>query len=471
MRGCKGAAGRVAVAIAFVLASSSPSVAQDFDPIVAAQLRVAEEAVAAALAGGRGDGALAEAYGGLGRISHAYEMFDRAEQAYLQAARLAPADAQWPHLLGYLYQQTGRLDAAAIRFADARRLQPANHAATVRLGQVYLGLGRTREARAAFEEVRDVFPALARQGLGEVALRDGDYAVAVRQLLGALERAPDADALHYPLAMAYRGQGRLDDARRHLDRRGPRGIRIGDPIVDALAPLVRGERGLVTQGRRAYEAGLFAEAAAAFARAAADAPASATARFNLGLATLQLGDTPAALGHLQAAFALDPADAQHGRELARLLVRAGRAVDAIDVLEKVVAADEHDEDSLVGLSLLLAGASRYGDAIAVLDGAVRRHPAWVASTTTLARLLASVPDVTLRNGRRALDLATAVYDAAPVPAHAETVAMALAELNRCADAMTWLRRAIADADRVGDAGEAKRLTDEAVRYDSAPCRR
>jgi tetratricopeptide (TPR) repeat protein len=441
------------------------------DVQVRLQIEQAERAVQAAIAARADNRSLAEAYGRLARIHHAYELFEPAEAAYREAARLAPADGQWPHLLGYLYQQTGRLDEAMRTFGDALRLQPSNHAVTARLGQVCLGLGRLREARDLFERLRHTFPALARQGLGEVALRERRYDAAAELFLDALTRVPQATSLHYQLAMAYRGLGRVEDARTHLAQRGQGGIRIGDPIVDSLQELVRGERGLVMQGRRAYESGQYAEAAAAFARAAADAPGSATARFNLGLATLQLGDTATAITHLQAAFALDPADAQHGRELARLLLRAARPDEAIAVLRQVTAADDNDEDSLVGLSLLLAGAARFGEAVALLGGSVDRHPDRLTSATTLARLLAVAPDAALRNGQRALDLATTVYQRAAAPAHAETVAMALAELGRCSEALDWLRRGIADAERVGEVNEARRLTTELPRYETASCRR
>jgi hypothetical protein len=102
---------------------------------------------------------------------------------------------------------------------------------------------------------------------------------------------------------------------------------------------------------------------------------------------------------------------------------------------------------------------------------VRRHPHRLTSATTLARLLAVTPDAALRNGQRALDLAMTVYERAAEPAHAETVAMALAELGRCAEALTWLRRGMADAERVGDGNEVRRLTGELPRYEAASCRR
>src|SRR6185436_1219317 len=145
-----------------------------------------------------------------------------------------------------------------------------------RLGQVYLGMNRLREAREQFDSVAAVFPALAQYGLGEVALRERRFDEAVGHFRAALERVPQASSIHYSLAMAYRGLGRMDDARTHLAQQGPVGITVGDPIVDALRALVRSERGLVAQGRRAYEAGQFQQASDAFAKAIEVAPASAT---------------------------------------------------------------------------------------------------------------------------------------------------------------------------------------------------
>jgi Flp pilus assembly protein TadD len=187
----------------------------------------------------------------MGRLFHVYEFFDSAEAAYLNALRLAPNDVTWLHLLGYLYQQTGQLEAAANRFEQAIRVQPNDRAAIVRLGQAYLGLNRLREAREQFQSVEAVFPMLSRNGLGEIALRERRYNEAVSHFRAVLERVPQASSVHYSLAMAYRGLGRLDEARAELEKRGSAGLNVGDPIVDGLQALVRGERGLVAQGRRA----------------------------------------------------------------------------------------------------------------------------------------------------------------------------------------------------------------------------
>ena len=307
----------------------------------------------------------------------------------------------------------------------------------MRLADVWLELNRLVDAREQYTSLLEVFPAAARRGLGEVSLRQGRYREAVEHFTIALERVPQAGAVRYSLGMAYRGLGRLDDARAQIERRGPGTITAADPTVDALTSLIRGERLLVIHGSRAYAAGRMDEAITAFERALAVAPSSVAARVNLAAARLQLGDVSRAIQELQVAYAQAPADV---------------------------------EEPLMSLALLLSERERYVDAIALLDGAERRSPGRQATATTLARLLASSPDVERRDGARALALATGVYEREPGAAHGETVALALAELGRCADALEWMRRAVSAAQEAGDLAEVMRLRGAQPRYEASPCR-
>ena len=443
----------------------------ELESSVAEQLRQAEREFGVVTAKRRlADGDLAEAYGSVGRVFHAYEFFEAAAAAYANAVRLRPDEFRWLHLLGYLYQQTGRLEESADRLLAARRAQPDDRAAAARLGDVYLGLNRLREAREQFQSVMTTFPAAAASGLGEVALREGRFEEAIGYFRAALERVTQATSIHYSLAMAYRGLGRLDEARSHLQQRGPGGIRAADPIVEELQTLVRGERLLVIQGRRAYEAGQFQDAAAAFTRAIGVAPGSVAARVNLGLTLSQLGRDADAVEHLRVGFEETPGDANVSGALIGALLRLTREDEAIDVLTRVRSVDADNEGMLVSLSILLAHRERYREALALVDGANRRFPERATTATTLARLLASSPDLSLRDGRRALELAMAVYASGPAPVHGETVAIALAELGRCGEAFEWMRRAVSEADQAKDAAETARLRRETPKYDTASCR-
>jgi tetratricopeptide (TPR) repeat protein len=178
-----------------------------------------------------------------------------------------------------------------------------------------------------------------------------------------------------------------------------------------------------------------------------------------------------ALEHLRAAFQRAPDDGQVRTELIAALVRLQRKDEAIDVLTKAHANAVDDEAPLLSLAILLADRQRYREAIALLEDGHRRFPNRAPTATTLARLLASAPDRSVRDGRRALDLATDVYTSQPTPVYGETVALALAELDRCDEAADWMRRAIADAERAKDSAESARLKAEAGRYTQRPCRR
>jgi len=416
-------------------------------------------------------GALAAGYGALARVLHAYELFDSAEPAYRNAVRLAGGDATWHYLLGYLYQQTGRLTDAAEQFEAAIRLQPMWRVSAVHLGDVYLQLNRLSDARTQFESVIGVFPAVARNGLGEVALREGRYAEAINHFSAVLDRVPTATSVHYSLAMACRGAGRLDEARAHLERRGAGTIRVADPLGDDLQSLVRGERLLVIHGRRLYDAGQFAGAADVFRRALAASPGSVAAHANLGVTLSQLGQLDEAIPHLQRAFDETPDDTTTRSVLVRALLRRARYDEAIAVLRHVVAIDPGSEESVVSLALVLSDRARFRDALAVLDEAERRSPGRPVTGTTLARLLASAPDRAVRDGRRALDLAMRAYDSRGSAVDAETVALALAESGRCADAREWMQRAVSLAETGGDVEELARLKSESTAYRSDTCRR
>ena len=439
------------------------------EPAVVEHLEATRQELAQAVASGQRGPALAQAYGAAAEVWHAYEIFEPAEAAYLEAVRLAPGEPRWRYLLGYLYQQTGRWEEAAAAFSAMRGARHQREA-LARLGDVYLQMNRLREARQQFDAIVATFPAIAHNGLGEVALREGRHREAVEHFRAALDLAPAATSIHYSLAMAYRALGRLDDARVHLQRRGAGGLRIADPVVDRLPTLVRGERLLVIQARRAYEAGQFDAAAAAFTRALAEAPDSAAAHGGLGILLIREGRDREAVDHLRLAFEQAPGDRAIRTALTGALLRLGRPDDAIAALAVARAVDPDDEDLAVGLSILLAGGARYGEATALLEEAHRRFPDRTATATTLARLLATAPDRALRDGPRALALATAVYEASPAPAHAETIALALAELGQCGEALAWMQHAIAGAERARDGEEAARLKAARPAYGGRSCR-
>lgn len=467
------------------------------------QLQALQTSIAARLREpGTTDAQMSEAYGLLAQVYHAYSLTPPAEQCYLNAQRLAPRDFRWVYLLGGLYQTEARAADAIAAFRRAQKLRPEYPATPVHLGNLHLQQNRNEEALAAFNEALalDARCAAALYGLGQVALSERRYAEAVKYFEQALTAVPAANRIYYSLAMAYRGLGETEKAQRFLEKQGMVGVRVADPVREALQELVRGERLFLIRGRMAFDAGRFADAAAEFRQAVEANSSSVPARVNLGFALSQLGDAAAAiaefqaavrlapenstahynlgvllarqkqlepaLAHLRAALKSQPDDAEAGLLLARLL-RASRPEEAAGEFAQVVAAQPENEDALLEWTQLLVRGKQHQKALAELEKASARFPQRGRTAAALSFLLSASPQLDLRDGKRSLDLAQRVYQATRNIQHGALVALALAELGRCSEAAALQRRLIASAESEKQTALAAKLKTDLPRYESA----
>ena len=94
-------------------------------------------------------------------------------------------------------------------------------------------------------------------GLGRAALARRDYAGAVEQFEAALALDRRASIVHYPLALAYRGLGKVDEAEAHLRQRGEIEIGPPDPLMRDLAESLHSASMFEARGDRALAAGDF----------------------------------------------------------------------------------------------------------------------------------------------------------------------------------------------------------------------
>ena len=191
-------------------------------PSVQRQIRDAYRSLLAAVRSS--DGSMrSDAFGAMGTLFMAAEFPVEAEQCLLNAQILAPDDFRWPYYLGHLHRLTGAPAKAIERFERAVGLRPAA-AARVWLIRAHLDLGRPESAAPHVREALDRHPGVpaVRVEAGRLALALGDDAGAVAHLTAAFAMDPEASVIHYPLAMAYRRLGNLEQARYHLVRRGGR---------------------------------------------------------------------------------------------------------------------------------------------------------------------------------------------------------------------------------------------------------
>jgi tetratricopeptide (TPR) repeat protein len=450
---------------------------------------------------------LGEAYGMMGEIYQAYSLISPAKECYLNASRLAVKDFRWVYLLGKLHEREGDAQTAIGYYDIARHLRPDYLPVLVGLGNIYLQLNRLEEAESSFRRALEIneASAAASYGLGQASLSRRSYADAVKHLEKALRLAPEANRLHYALAMAYRGLGEMEKAQSHLALSGSVGVRASDPLLDGLQDLIKGARLHLIRGKAALEARRFSEAAAEFRKALAEQPDSIPAHFNLGAALTQTGDFGGAIEqfnetlrldashanahynlglllaqanqheqaitHLRLAVGLEPNDSNARFLLAQELVKARRMEEAEAELSRIVQGDPDNEDALLGLAKVLLVRKQYRQALEAVEKGHAQFPQKGLTTVLLAYLLAAAPQLDLRDGLRALALAQSIYEATATINHGALVAMALAELGRCDEAANWARRMTARAEEEGKHELVEKLKAELNRYErERPCR-
>ncbi len=458
------------------------------------------------------DPRLGEAYGALGMLLLAADYPDAAGRCLRQAARRAQDEFRWPYYLGHVSIRIGDLNQAVESFERALRLEPADFAALVWLVHVQVDLDQPDEAERLLARAWAIHPntqALLYQG-GRAALAARDYAEAARRLEAALQLNPAATVMHYPLAMAYRGLGDLDRAREHLQQSGARGgagyaaggaVSFSDPLMAEVYTLLRSPQAHRDLGLQAAERGDWPEAARQFTLGARMAPDNPVMRLNLGTALIRAGDAPAALVQLEAALSLDPGFAAAHFLIGTLLERSGRDQEAIDRFTAAARGDAsmsaahlrlgdalrrtgrfeaalpryrqiQGEQARFGEAMALVRLGRYGEALQVLGAARERYPAEPSFAHAQARVLATAPDVGVRDGALALafvqELVAEGYRTAGV---AETMAMAMAELGRFAEAVEWQGRAMQIAADAARSDVARGMTANLARYQrNEPCR-
>ncbi|MBI4263190.1 MAG: tetratricopeptide repeat protein [Acidobacteria bacterium] len=469
-------------------------------------LRERHAAIAARAQGGEASQDLGAAYGDLGSRLMAAGFLDAAGSAFLNAQALAPDDMRWPYLRAHALRLQGESARAIPFFERALQIQPDDVPALIWLATSHIDQGEPEAAEPFLVTALMLQPdsLAALFGLGRVALTRRDYQRAVDHFEKALALDPRAAAVHYPLAMAYRGLGDGDKADAHLRLRAPGALTPPDPHLEQLGDFARTATSYEIDGVRALDAGRWNDAAAHFRKGIAIAPATPSLRLNLGTALALAGDERAALEQFDEAIRLSPGYARAhytsgillesiGRDqealdrfaaavrfdstllaarlgLADALRRTGRLDASLAHYQEIVRIDPAASQARFGHAMALVRLGRYQEARAVLVEAMTAHPDQPGFAHAFARLLASAPDERVRDGRRALALVQPLVQGGGI-AVAETMAMAQAETGNYEEAAAWQRDAIAAARESGRADLARQMADNLTLYERGqPCR-
>jgi tetratricopeptide (TPR) repeat protein len=470
------------------------------DSAVQAQIREAQSRAATALQDSLD---LSQAYGKLGEIYQAYGLNDPAIACYSNAHVLAPNEFKWPYYLGYLFQTQGDMQQATTYYEIAWRLAPDDELVVLRLAETDLRLNRLDDAERLYLQVRarNRQNVTALDGLGKVALAQHEFAKAVEYLIQALAIDPQAAYLHYPLAMAYRGLGKVEKAEAELAKHGPASPTLVDPYVTELQELKTGTANLWTRGsqqmaagdlpgaigtyRKLVEvnesdpvaktylgtalarAGNTEEAIQQFNEALKKAPTNTETNYCLGVVLAELGKDNEAIAHFQATIKGDSQFTEAHFQLANVLMRTRNYTEAEAEYSKTVEQDPKNAFASLMEAMALVRLSRYVDARSALERSHKTLPQDPDIANALARLLAASPDNNVRDGKRALEIMQELLknDGSADTEQAETIAMALAETGQFEKAAGVQRSVILTAEQDSPSPQIETLHETLALYE------
>ncbi len=444
---------------------------------------------------------LGDAYGRLGMLLLAAAYVDAAEPSLRNAQTLMPDDVRWPYYLGRIHEANGDLAASAQSYGRAVELRPDDLATRVVLANVLFTQGDLDAAEQMYSQALDRHPdaPAAQVGLGRVALSRQEYSDAVARLEQGLAAAPWANAVHYQLALAYRGLGDTERAEAHLQLQGDVEALPPDPLRQELDELLESANAYNIRGGRALDAGNYRTAADLFRRGLELDPTDPSLRQRLGVALFQLGDVTGAMQefeqvveaapeHTEAQFSLavvladqgrdqeaiehftavlenDPAYLQARVQLAQSLARTGRSDEAVSHFDQVLEMDPTRQEAAYGAAMAYVRLERYDAALDRLQRGLDANPEDRMFQHALARILASAPDARLRDGERAMAILEPLLEETPDLSLGETAAMALAELGLFSQAAALQRDVLEAARQAGIEDSVARMRANLALYE------
>jgi tetratricopeptide (TPR) repeat protein len=237
---------------------------------------------------------------------------------------------------------------------------------------------------------------LAYNNLGTMLTLQGKTPEAIAQFRRAIEINPDYTDAYYNLGNVLASQGRLAEAIKHFQK-----------AVDLN-------------------------------------PDYAEAHYNLGVALGMLGRLDEAVRQYRKAIKIKPDNARAHYNLADIFFAQGQWNEAIEQYQRALKQMPDSVHAHYQLGLALQNQGRFAAAIAQFQKVLELDPRHVTAQNNLAWLLATCPDNSLRDGKRAVELAQQAVQLSggKSPEILDTLAAAYAEAGRFPEAVETARRAL-----------------------------
>jgi len=228
------------------------------------------------------------------------ELFDRdaALQAYTQALRIQPNDAQTRLALGRFYLERGEPDRAIEHLLAALETDPLLRAAYPLLGRAYRQSGNLSSAESVLKT--------------------------------ALNTSPADQESRYALAQTLLAMGRPDEAREALDK------------YESIRQQVAGANTNYETALSRLAGGKFAEAEKLLREAVRLAPTYGPALYSLGSLLLDRGSPEKALAFLDRAVEVNPLNAESWYSIGSAYFKIGKMAEALEAAKRAVVLNEDD---------------------------------------------------------------------------------------------------------------------------------
>jgi tetratricopeptide (TPR) repeat protein len=214
---------------------------------------------------------------------------------------------------------------------------------------------------------------MAHTNLGLVLLQKGKIDDGIAHYRSALQMQPDSWDAEYNLGTALVAKGQVDEAILHCERAV--GMRPTDPDAQ------------VSLGNALFAKGRIDEAIAHYQKAITAQPDHFLARYSLGHALLEKGELDGAIQFSRSALLLRPSDADCHTTLAIALEEKGEPTEAIQHYKKALELAPESISTLTNLAWLLATSQ---------NASVRNGPKAIELATQADRLVGGTNTLVLR---------------------------------------------------------------------------
>ena len=372
-------------------------------------------------------------------LLHNYNFLSQAKDCYFAVGMYEKSDAKWPYLYGKAALDEGNYNDAIKGFDQTLVRDNYYFPAHYYLIEIYKQSGNIKQAFLQKSKVPVELLLISNMLLltGDLYFETENHLIAIGFYQQALNLVPKATSINYKLAQAYNLLGETQKAQAYLQLAGQAGIQLNDPFYFEVKSTIVGEVPYLIEAKTALSNNAFDKAIASYKKALEFNPESQTAQANLAVAYFQNKQTEQAKQVIFKLLENNPLHEKSLYNLAEIYLSENNINDAIKYFEEYRKLNLNDTKANSKLAQLyyanqqylqvikiaeesamkaheptqvykaksLINTGEYSDAIEWLKKIHKYKPENHEVIVLLAKLLAQIPDESLRDRVLALEYA------------------------------------------------------------------